>query len=293
MTNSSGSRATPEGRRSLRSLLAEPGIIVAPGVADGLMARLVAEAGFQAVYATGGAINRSRGLPDLGLTSLEGLCSRVTDIAEASGLPVIVDADSGFGGILNIGRTVRALERAGACALHLQDSQSPRLAGPDRDNLLGIEAMRRRIAAALAARRDPGLLIIARTDASDCLGLTGAIERARAYAEAGADLVYVEHLRSRAEIEDVARQVRHPMLISLNKGLGDLPSAAELAALGYKLLTHPADMQLAAIHAMRALLAHLAAAGSTEGFEPMLPFAERDRIVGQDRARAAERTYFI
>lgn len=292
MKSSNGRPVIAESRSSLRRLIAEPGIVVAPGVADGLMARLVAEAGFRAVYATGGAINRSRGLADLGLTSLEDLCSRVTDIAEASGLPVIVDADSGFGGILNVGRTVSALERAGAAALHLQDSLSPRTAGADRDNILGIRAMCGRIAAAAEARHDPDLIIIGRTDATDCLGLKAAIERAQAYAEAGADVVYVEHLRSRAEIEDVARQVGHPVLISLNKGLGDLPSAAELASLGYKILTHPADMQLAAIPAMRALLAHLATQGSTEDFEPMLPFAERDRIVGADQAKAKEQDYF-
>src|SRR5262245_12274979 len=128
MSSGPGNARAESARQLLRRLLPGPDIIMAPGVPDGLSARLVQQAGVHAVYASGGAINRSRGLPDIGATSLTELCERVSEITEACDLPLIVDADSGFGGIVNLRRTVRSLERAGAAALHIQDSEVPRRA---------------------------------------------------------------------------------------------------------------------------------------------------------------------
>jgi 2-methylisocitrate lyase-like PEP mutase family enzyme len=165
----------------LRDLLATQPIVVAPGVWDGLSARLVAEVGFAAGYCTGGGIARGRGWPDLGLVTLSELVTTVSGIAEVCDLPLIVDLDSWFGNVLNIRRGVRLLERAGAAALHIQDVEVPRrTAKPD---IIPAAAMIGQLHAAADARRDPDFLIIARTDVGPLLGLDAAIERANARGE--------------------------------------------------------------------------------------------------------------
>jgi methylisocitrate lyase len=279
-------------RARFREALSQPGIIVAPGAADGLTALLVEQAGFQAVYGSGGAYNRGRGLPDNGITTLTELCVKVSEITEACRLPLIVDADSGFGGILNVRRTIERLDQAGASALHLQDSQSPRVSGDPMRNLLTTRAFALRIEAACRARPDPNLVIIARTDAADITGLDDAIQRCRAAKTAGADVVYVEHLTTRDDMRRVADGIEGPKLISLNKGLGECPAPDELVTLGFKLLTHPADLQLAAMHAVRAALGHLMAHGTMDEFPGMIGFAERDAIIPLDEAKTVEAAYW-
>ena len=262
----------------LRALLAAQPIVVAPGVWDGLSARLVAEAGFAAAYCTGGGIARGRGWPDLGLVTMSELVATVGNIAEVCDLPLIVDLDSGFGNVLNIRRGVGLLERAGAAGLHIQDVEVPRRGATA--GIISVPAMIGRLRAAADARRDENFLLIARTDVGPLLGLDAAIVRANQYVEAGVDMVYVEGMVTRADVELVARQVGGTKLISLNKGETVLMPPAELAALGFRLLTHPADAQLAAIAAMRRLLHHLKRAGTTAEFEPMVSFPEREAIVG-------------
>jgi 2-methylisocitrate lyase-like PEP mutase family enzyme len=248
----------------LRALLTAQPIVVAPGVWDGLSARLVAEAGFAAAYCTGGGIARGRGFPDLGLVTLSELAATVSNIAEVCDLPLIVDLDSGFGNVLNIRRGVGLIEHAGAAALHIQDVEVPRRAATA--DIIPVPAMIGRLRAAADARRDENFLIIARTDVGPLLGLDAAIERANQYVEAGVDMVYVEGMVSRADVELVARQVGGTKLVSLNKG--------------ETVLTHPADAQLTAIAAMRRLLQHLKREGTTAEFEPMASFPEREAIVG-------------
>src|SRR6267154_1707831 len=185
--NSEGSKpgAAPaeSGRSVLRRLLRQPGIVVAPGVADGLSALLVQQAGFPAVYGTGGAINRSRGVPDVGAASITELCDRVNEITDVCDLPLIVDADSGFGGIVNLRRTVKSLEKAGVAALHIQDSELPRRAADAARNYFSARDMALRVEAACDARQDPSLVVIARTDVIEHLGLDEAIARAGLYAK--------------------------------------------------------------------------------------------------------------
>jgi len=275
----------------LRRLLRQPGIVVAPGVADGLSALLVQQAGFPAVYGTGGAINRSRGVPDVGAASITELCDRVNEITDVCDLPLIVDADSGFGGIVNLRRTVKSLEKAGVAALHIQDSELPRRAADAARNYFSARDMALRVEAACDARQDPSLVVIARTDVIEHLGLDEAIARAGLYAKAGADVVYTEHMRTRDEMARAVERIQHPQLVSLNKGLGDLLGPAELAAMGYKILTHPADLQLSAIHAMRAVLRHLRDTGTTQDYRDMIGFAERDEIVGLAGVRTIESEY--
>jgi 2-methylisocitrate lyase-like PEP mutase family enzyme len=272
----------------LRRRLAGEGIIVAPGAADGLSAKLVARAGFEAVYCTGGGISRGMGLPDIGNVTMTEMVARVANIAEVCPLPLIADMDAGFGNVTTVMRAIRALERAGAAAVHIEDKEVPRRRRDPAGNLIAPDEMVGRIKAALRARTDPDFVLVARTDALPLEGVEAAIERANRYADAGADVIYVEHMVTRAQMEAVAVRVAAPKLVSLNKGTGEILSAHELAAMGYRILTLPADAQLAAIHAMEALLAHLKAHGSTSAFEAMIPFRRRDELVGLAEARALE-----
>jgi 2-methylisocitrate lyase-like PEP mutase family enzyme len=182
-------------------------------------------------------------------------------------------------------------ERAGAAGLHVEDKEVPHHRKNARDNIVGIEEMAGRIGAALSTRSDPDFLIIGRTDCVPTHGLPEAIRRARRYAEAGADLVYVEFLVDRQPIEEVARQVDAPKLISLNKGENELIPAGELAKMGYKILTMPAELQLASIYAMRAILAHIARHGTSAGFDAMVSFPDRNRLVGTDRHNSIEERF--
>lgn len=275
----------------LRALLTAPGIVVMPGAADALTARLVETAGFGAVYCTGGGISRSLGFPDVGYVTLTEMVERVRSIVQACSVPVIADVDSGFGNALTLMRAVRAMEAAGVAGLHVEDKAVPRRVRDPRANLLDVEEMLGRLRAAQRAREHPEVLLIGRTDALPVLGLEAAIDRVNRYADGGADMVYVEYLKTRADMEAVARRVAAPKLISLNKGEGEVLPAAELAAMGYKVLTLPADAQLAAIHAMRAVLAHIRRTGTSDGFDAMATFPERDEVVGLPAARAAEAEY--
>jgi 2-methylisocitrate lyase-like PEP mutase family enzyme len=276
---------------TLRTLLLEPGIVVAPGAADALTAKLVEAAGFAAVYCTGGGISRGRGYPDVGYTTLTEMAERVRNMVEVCPLPMIADIDSGFGNVATLMRAVRTFVALGAAGVHVEDMEVPRRCSAAEDNIVPGEEMAGRVKAAMSAKTDPDFVVIARTDVLPYHGLDAAINRANLYAEAGADMVYVEFLNDRAAIEAVAKGVAAPKLISLNKGENELIPAADLAAMGYKLLTHAADTQLAAIHAMRALLTHLKQHGSTSGFGAMVSFAERDNLIGLADVREAESAY--
>jgi 2-methylisocitrate lyase-like PEP mutase family enzyme len=276
---------------TLRALLAKPEIVVAPGAYDGLSAKLVEQAGFAAVYCTGGGISRSRGLPDLGYTTLTELVARISAMTEACSLPMIVDADAGFGNILTVQRGVRLLSRNGAAGLHVEDLEIPRRHANLRNDIVDPVEMAGRLTAAIVAREDPDFLIIARTDVLGSLGIDEAIARARRYADAGADMVYIDAIRTRAEMERIAREVAAPKLISLNNGENERVSANELGAMGYKVLTLPADTQLAAIAGIQRPLAHIKAQGSSAGFERMITCAERDALVDTRRHTQIEERY--
>lgn len=274
------------GPAALRRLLDMPGIVALAGMSDGLSARLVADAGFPGAYLSGGALARGMGYPDLGLVSLTELEQRVRNIAEVCHLPFIVDLDSGFGGVLNLAFAVSRIERAGAAGLHIDDFEIPRRKRDGAANMLSLPAMLARLRVALDARRDPDFVIIGRTDAAPHLGLDAAIERANAFAEAGADLVYIEHLHDRAAIERVASEVQGPKLIAVVSGKGDTPSASELEAMGYRIVTWPAEAQLGAISGSLNALRHIREAGTPA--VPATDFNERDRIVDAAAFRAFE-----
>jgi 2-methylisocitrate lyase-like PEP mutase family enzyme len=267
--------------------------VVAPGAADGLTARLVEEAGFPAIYLTGGGISRSFGKPDYGTVTLTEVADRIRSIAAATTKPLIADLDAGHGGVSPLMRAVNEFAKAGAAGAHLEDREVPRRFRDSKSNMLDPREMEGRVRAALRARPDPDFVVIARTDSLPVLGLRDAIERGKRYADAGADMIYVEHMASQADFEAVAREIQAPKLVSLNKGMGETPPAAALGQMGYKLLTLPADAQLAAIHGMRLLLAHIARHGTSVGFDNMTGFTERDQIVGGPALRKLEEEFLI
>jgi methylisocitrate lyase len=283
-----------QSRQRLRDLVAAPRLLVAPGVYDGLSARIAEEAGFQAVYVSGGAVARSTGVPDLGLLTMTEVLTRVREVRDATNLPVVADADTGYGNALNVARTIREFERHGVAALHLEDQVSPKRCGHYEDKeLISTAEMVSKIQAALDSRTDPDLLIIARTDARAVAGMDEAVARGHAYAEAGADMVFVEAPESLAEIERVPREVDAPLVINMFAG-GRTPlvPADELERLGYRLMIVPSDLQRAAIQAMRDVARELRTHGSSQGVaERMVSFRERDQLVGLDRYQALDRRY--
>jgi 2-methylisocitrate lyase-like PEP mutase family enzyme len=268
---------------ALRALLSGEEVVVAPGVYDGLSARLARHAGFAAVYATGGGIARGMGYPDLGLLGLSEVAERVASIVEHAGVPVIADADTGYGNTLNVRRTVRAFERAGVAALHLEDQTFPKRCGHlDDKSVVPVAEMAGKLRAARDAAADPDLVLIARTDAIAVEGLDAALERAQAYAEAGADVLFVEAPTSEAQIEAIARRLAAPKLLNLFEG-GKTPFVplARLRALGYRIVIIPSDLQRAAIRAMQDTLAAIRRDGHSRAVaDRMASFSEREAIVG-------------
>jgi len=266
----------------LRTLLGTGDVIVAPGVWDGLSSRLVARAGFSAVYATGGGIARSMGYPDLGLLSLSEIVDRLANIVEHAGVPVIADADTGYGNALNTQRAVREFERAGVAALHLEDQTFPKRCGHyDDKSVISASEMAQKLRAARDATGDADLVLIARTDALAIEGLDAAIARAHVYAAAGADVIFVEAPVSIDQIETIAHRVPQPKLINMFQG-GKTPlvPVARLKALGYQIVIIPSDMQRAAIRAMDDVLAALARDGSCAALaDRMATFKEREDVV--------------
>jgi len=266
----------------LRELLRAGDVVVAPGVWDGLSARLVARAGFPAAYATGGGIARSMGYPDLGLLSLSEVASRLANIVEHAGVPVIADADTGYGNALNAQRAVREFERAGVAALHLEDQTFPKRCGHyDDKSVVPAAEMAQKLRAARDAMTDSDIVLIARTDALAVEGLDAAVERAQAYAAAGADVIFIEAPVSMEQIEAIARRVPQPKLINMFQG-GKTPlvPVARLKTLGYQIVIIPSDLQRAAIRAMDDVLTAIARDGSSAALaERMASFTEREAVV--------------
>jgi 2-methylisocitrate lyase-like PEP mutase family enzyme len=268
---------------TLRALIGGDAVVVAPGVYDGLSARLARQAGFAAVYATGGGIARSMGYPDLGLLGLTEVVDRLAGIVEHAEVPVIADADTGYGNALNTRRAVREFVRAGVAALHLEDQTFPKRCGhlDDKSVVPAPEMVQKLRAARDAAGRDE-LVLIARTDAIAVEGLPAALERAHAYAEAGADVLFVEAPTSEAQIETIARRLPQPKLLNMFEG-GKTPLVplARLHALGYRIVIIPSDLQRAAIHAMQETLEAIKRDGNSRSVAArMASFTEREAIVG-------------
>ena len=248
--------------QALRRLLASDGLITAPGAYDGLTARLVEAAGFPAVYMTGAGASASRGYPDYGLLTLNEMVETAGVMSRSVSAPLIADADTGYGNELNVTRTVREYEGRGVAAIHLEDQVSPKRCG----HLSGKEVVSRdeylsKVRAAVAARRDPDFVLIARTDARAVLGFEEALARANAALDAGADVAFVEAVETVEELAAVPREVRGPCLINVVPG-GRTPaiSASEAQRLGYRIAIHPGLSLLAVVAGVEAALEDLRSA---------------------------------
>ncbi len=246
-------------------MLQAPGIVVAPGAYDGFSARLIEAAGFSTVYMTGAGTAASHlGQPDLGLATMTEMAAHARHLAACVSLPLIADADTGYGNVLNVVRTVREYERAGVAGLHLEDQVAPKKCG----HIAGKQVIPARefadkIRAAVEYRTDPDFVIIARTDARAVTGLDDAIERGNLYAEAGADIIFVEAPQSADEIHRVAQEVKAPLLANMVQG-GKTPAVkvAELERLGFKLVIFPAVCMAAAVTAIETALNRLQETGT-------------------------------
>ena len=271
-------------------------VIAAPGVYDMVSLRMAAAMGFDALYMTGyGTVASHLGLPDAGLASYADMVGRVEAMASMSETPLIADGDTGYGGLLNVRHAVRGYERAGAAAIQLEDQEFPKKCGhtPGR-RVVSADDMVRKIAVAAEARTSPDFLIIARTDARGSLGLAEAIRRARAYAEAGADMLFVESPESGAEMAEIGRELGDMPLVAnmVEGGRTPMLSNTRLAEIGYALAIYPVAGLLSAAAALNTVYAHIRDTGSSLGSPaPLYSFAEMNRLMGFDEVWAFDKAH--
>ena len=282
-------------RQVLKQLFERDRLLVAPGCFDGLSARLVEEAGFDAAYLSGGALARSMGIPDIGLVTMSEVIERAAQVVSAVKIPIIADADTGYGNAVNLVRSVKEFERTGVAAIHIEDQITPKRCGHlDGKEVIPLAEMEKKLEAALASRTDPDFCIIARTDARGVHGLEDAISRGRAFAKLGVDAVFVEAPQSEAELEEIPRALPNvPLLVNVFKG-GKTPMlpVERLQQMGYRIAIYPSETQRAAIHAMRQALGLLKRDGTTEKMDDALTtFKERDKVVGLDEWQRLEKQY--
>lgn len=279
----------------LRALISQEGLLIAPGAPNALTAVLVEEAGFPVVYVSGaGVANTQLGVADVGLVSPRELVDQVRYVTAAVEVPVIADADTGFGNALNVARTVQELERAGAAGLHIEDQVTPKRCGHfEGKQIVSKAEMANKVRAAVEARRDEDFVIIARTDARAVTGLEDAIDRALAYREAGADMIFVEAPRTAEELEAVAREVPSPLVANMvEDGKTPLQPAEALERMGYRLVLYANLAMRAAVFAMQQALSHLAEHGDSTGVrDRIITMEERNRITNLAHYRKMEDRY--
>ncbi len=262
------SPVTSEAKRAaLRTALAEDRLLRFPGAFNALSARLIEDKGFDGVYVSGAVVAADLGLPDIGLTTATELAERSNQIARMTSLPVIVDADTGFGEPVNVGRTVQALENAGVAGLHIEDQINPKRCGHlDGKAVVDADTAARRIRAAVDARRDPNLVVIARTDVRSIEGLEAATERAKRLVDAGADVIFPEALKDAAEFEAMRSSIDAPLLANMTEfGRSQLLTTRQLADIGIDIVIHPVSLLRMAMGAVEHALDTLAAEGTLEG----------------------------
>ncbi|HYM72820.1 MAG TPA: oxaloacetate decarboxylase [Stellaceae bacterium] len=281
-------------RQALRRLIARDGYTMVPGAYDTLTARLVEAAGFEAVYLTGGGFSRASGYPDLGLLTVVENVHFIGLTVEAVGIPVIADADTGYGNAINVIRTVREYEKSGVAGFHIEDQVAPKKCGHyEGKEVIPVAEMVGKIKAAVDTRRDPEMVIIARSDSRAVEGLQAAIDRVNAYLEAGADVGFVEAPQSVEELRIVGRSVNGPNLVNVFEG-GKTPmlAASELEGMGFRLGIYPSQTHRAAIRAAQRVLAVLKEDGHVTRIESELAtFQEREEAVGTAAWRALEEKY--
>ena len=281
---------------SLRDRLSHPEILLAPGVYDALSALLAQQAGAEAVYLSGASISYTRlGRSDVGLMSVTEVADTLAMLCDRIDLPVIVDADNGYGNALNVQRTVRTFERAGAAVIQLEDQSYPKRCGHlSGKSLIPADAMAGKVKAALDARKGDAL-IMARTDAIAVEGFDAALDRAEMYLEAGADILFVEAPKSRAEMNQIVTRFAHhvPLLANMVEG-GKTPllSRDELQDIGYKIAIFPGGLVRAQTRATQAYFANLLRDGTTANMlDQMADFDELNRVIGTPELQALGKSY--
>lgn len=259
-------------RRALREMLVPGTARQFPGAFNPLSARLIGEKGFDGVYISGAVLANELGLPDVGLTTLSEVAGRAGQIARMTDLPAIVDADTGFGEPMNVARTIQELEHAGLAGCHIEDQFNPKRCGHlDGKNVVDLETMVKRIAAAADARRDPNFLIMARTDVRAVDGLDAAVERAKALVDAGADAIFPEAMKDLSEFEAICNAVDVPVLANMTEfGKSELFTRDELAATGVALVIYPVTLLRSAMGAAERVLDAISAHGTQQEQVPQM-----------------------
>jgi methylisocitrate lyase len=289
-------RTTPaERRRAFREQLASGRLLRMPGAINPLSARLIQDTGFNAVYLSGAVLAADLGLPDIGLTTSSEIAARAQQTTRVTDLPVLIDADTGFGEPMNAARTVQLLEDAGLAGLHLEDQVNPKRCGHlDGKTITTREEMVRRIRGAVDARRDPDFLLMARTDARSVEGLDAAIERAKAYVDAGADAIFPEALADVSEYEAFREAVDVPLLANLTEfGKTPLLDVRTLENLGYNIALYPVTLLRIAMGAVEDGLRTIAAEGTQESLLPRMQTRSRlYELLGYDEYSAFDSSVF-
>ncbi len=269
--------------------------VAIPGVFNALVARMAERLGFAAIYQSGAVLSAAAGVPDVGLLSLTEFVEQARTVAQATSLPLLCDADTGFGEALNVERAVRQFEAAGVAGIHLEDQQLPKRCGHlSGKQLVEPEVMAAKLRAAVAARRDPDFVIMARTDARGVHGLADAVRRAHLYLEAGADAIFPEALESVEEFAQFAREVKAPLLANMTEfGRSPLLDVPTLAKLGYRMVLFPVTTFRAALRAAQETLQAIKAHGhQRERVSQMLTRAELYDLLGYSDFEARDRAYF-
>jgi methylisocitrate lyase len=285
--------ATSPGLR-LRQAFAKQAIAV-PGVFDALVARMAERLGFSAIYLSGAALSAGAGLPDVGLLSVTEFVDRARIITQATSLPLLCDADTGFGEALNVERTVHQFELAGVAGIHLEDQELPKRCGHlSGKRLIESEAMASKIRAAVAARRDRDFVVIARTDARGVTGFDDAVRRAKTYLAAGADAIFPEALESAEEFAVFARQVKAPMLANMTEfGRSPILDFNDLANLGYRMVLYPLSAYRSALKAAQITLANIKDHGhQRDRLDQMLNRSELYDLLQYKDFEERDRKYF-
>jgi 2-methylisocitrate lyase-like PEP mutase family enzyme len=281
----------------LRARLTEERPLLLPGCADALTARIAADVGFEALYATGAGIsNALLGLPDVGLATMSEIVDQVGRMYAAVDVPIVADMDTGYGNPVNARRAVRAFEAAGAAGIQIEDQVFPKRCGHfSGKEVIPIEEMRAKVYAVLEGRRSPETVVIARTDAVAVEGAEAAIERANTYAEMGADLVFVEAPPTRELLAELPRRVRAPLVANMVEGgLTPSSSLAELGAMGYRVVLFANTALRASMLAAQSALSVLHEQGDSASIlDDLLPWEERQRLVGKPELDAFERRYSV
>lgn len=277
----------------LRELFSQDQLYVAPGVYNGLSAKLVEQAGFPIVYASGGAIARSTGVPDMGLISFTQIVETLAQIVDAVSIPVIADFDNGYGNAVNARYAIKAFERSGIAAIHMEDQQLPKRCGHlSGKHIVSTKEFVQKIKAVKdAASQD--FYLIARTDAIAVEGFESALERGHRYSEAGADMLFIEAPTTIQQIERIGKELPYPKLLNMfYSGKTPIVPLEQLKSWGYNLVIDPSDLQRASIYAMQETLKEVKRCGHSEGIKDRLvSFKDREKIIGTEKYLEASDKY--